>query len=199
MGKIVIVIFCLFLAGCAKVETATSENTQTNSNKTASVQPAAEKEILLKPVAPNVKFNAKQQKYLSESLPPKVREILEKAEKFEILAEVRSENESDGEGMTFEPNRVVRAVEELDKKNVLEAFYLDASREDSPAACYQPHHGIRAVYQGKTVEVEICFDCSRFTVKSEFGDFWGTIVRENRKSEDVFNQIVESKSAAIKQ
>ena len=199
MGKNAVLIFCLFLAGCAKVETAASENTQTDSNKTASVQPAAEKEILLKPVAPNVKLDAKQQKYLDEALPPKVREILEKAEKFEILAEVGSEQESDGEGMTFEPNRVVRVVDELDKKKILEAFYFDASREDSPAACYEPHHGIRAAYQGKTVEVEICFSCSRFIVKSEFGNFRGTIVRENRQSEDVFQQIVESKSAAIKQ
>ena len=199
MGKNVVLVFCLFLASCAKVETATSENTQTDSDKTASVQPLAERGILLKPVAPNVKFNARQQKYLDEALPPKVREILEKAEKFEVLAEVRNDKESDGEGMTFEPNRVVGLIAELDKKNVLEAFYFDASRADSPAACYEPHHGIRATYQGKTVEVEICFSCSRFTVKSEFGEFDGTIVRENNKSENVFNQIIKSKSAAIKQ
>jgi hypothetical protein len=198
MKRIAILIFCLALANCAKVETASNDNIQNNSTKTVAVLPTVEKDTSLKPITPNVKFNAKQQKYLNESLPSPVREILEKAEKFEILAEIPTKPESDGELMTFEPNRITKITEENDKKAVLEAFYFDASREDSPAVCFEPHCGIRAIYQGKTVEMEICFNCSRFVVKSEFGNFDGTIVRENRKSEDLFNQIVESKSVEIK-
>ncbi|HVE59591.1 MAG TPA: hypothetical protein VNB22_22465 [Pyrinomonadaceae bacterium] len=155
----------------------TSENTQTNSNKTVSAQPIVEKEILLKPVAPNVRFNAKRQKYLNEALPPKVREILEKAEKFEILAEVNN----DPDGLDFEPNRVAVITDENEKKEVLETFYFDASEGDYPSACYIPHHKIRAVYQGKTVEIEICFECSKFYVESPFGKYDGGIIRENRK------------------
>jgi hypothetical protein len=198
--KIALILYvCLFLVSCANVQTATTENTQTNLNKTASVTPAIEKEISLKPVTPNVKFNAKQQKYLNESLPPKVRKILEKAEKFEVLAEFRKDGENDGEWTTFEPNRILKVADERNKKEILEAFYFDASREDSPAVCYYPRHLIRAVYEGKTAEVEICFSCSRFIVRSESGEFDGTIVRDNRKSEDLFSRIIESKGIEHKQ
>ena len=40
---------------------------------------------------------------------------------------------------------------------------------------------------------------SLFIVESPFGKFNGGIVRENRKSEDLFNRIVESKSIELKQ
>ena len=199
MRQIVILVCCLAIMNCAKVETVSIDNTETNSNKTAPVSPNAAKDIALKPVIPTVKFNARQQKYLNGSLPAKVREILEKAESFEVLAEIRGQNESDGEGMTFDPNRIAKIIDENDKKVILEAFYFDASREDSPAVCYEPHHAIRAIYQGRTVEVEICFSCSCFIVKSEFGKFDGTIVRENRKSEELFDRIVANKSIEIKQ
>jgi hypothetical protein len=192
-------IFGVFLlAGCLTGKTAPDENFRTNSDKIAAVSPTPENNILLKPVSPVVKLNAKQQKYLDESLPPETREILEKAERFEVLAEVRKEGEDDGEGMTLEPNRILKVVDGKDKKEVLEAFYFDASREDSPAVCYYPRHLIRAVHQGKTVEVEICFSCSRFIVKSELGKFDGTIVRENRKSEDFFSRIIERKGVELK-
>ncbi len=194
----ILILIGFLLAGCAEVGTVSKGNVQDGSNKTCIVSPTVAPEVLLKPVTPNIKFNAKQQKYLNDALPPKVREVLEKAETFEILAEIRRENESDGEGMTFEPNRIARISDDKDKKEILEDFYFDASNEDSPAACYEPHHGIRATYQGKTVEIEICFSCSRFIVKSEFGEFDGTIVREKRKSEDLFNRIVETKSVWLK-
>ncbi len=198
MRKLAVLILCLLAANCTKVETASNENTQPNANKTPAVSPTVELIALLKPIKTVAKFNTRQQKYLNESLPPKVREVLEKAEKFEVLAEIRGEGEFDGEGMTFEPNRIVKIADESDKKNVLEVFYHDAAREDSPAVCYEPHHAIRATYQGKTVEVEICFSCSRFFVKSEFGDYEGTIVRENRKSEEFFDNLVKSKSIEYK-
>ena len=198
MRKPVVLIFGVFLLmSCSKVETA-PEVTRINSEKMPMASPTVETNLLLKAVKPDIKLNAKQQKYLDESLPPDVREVLEKAEKFEVLAEVRKEVENDGERMTFEPNRIAKIISETDKKEILEAFYQDASKEDSPASCYEPHHAIRGTYNGKAVEVEICFSCSRFVVKSEFGKFDGTIVRENRKSEDLFNRIIESKSIEMK-
>jgi hypothetical protein len=196
MRRIAILVFCIFAASCAKVETAANENIQINSNKT--VSPIVEKQILLKPVKPNIKLNAKQQKYLNKSLPPEIREILEKAERFEVLAEVKGQDNRDDEGMRFEPNRIVKITDENEKKEVLEALYVDAATDEPPATCYLPHHAIHANHQGKTVEVEICFNCSRFLVKSESGEFEGTLVRENLKSEDLLNRIIESKSIEIK-
>jgi hypothetical protein len=199
MRKIVILIFCLFAAGCAKVETSPKEIVQNDPNKVAAVSPTAEVKQPLKPVTPSVKLNAKQKKYLDKSLPPEVREILEKAEIFEILAESSGQDKSDRERLIFEPTRVVKVAAEKDKKEILEAFYSDASTEDSPASCYEPHHAIRAAYQGQTVEVEICFSCSRFIAKNGSQKFEGTIVRENGKSEDFFNRIVENQGIELKQ
>ena len=191
MKQLMILIFCvLFLASCSKVETATNI-VPINLEKTPTIQ----ENILLKPIEPKVKLNAKQQKYLNESLPPKVREILEKAETFEVLAEV--DNEPDG--LNFEPNQIATITNEADKKEILEAFYYDASDGDYPSACYIPHHKIRAIYQKKTVEIEICFQCSIFIVESPFGKFDGGIVRENRKSEDIFNRIIQNQSIKINQ
>jgi len=194
MKQIAILIFCLALANCAKVETAPTDANQNTPNKIVQVSPTIEKEVLLKPITPNVKFNGEQQKNLNESLPKKVREILEKAEKFEILAEV--DNEPDG--LSFDPNRIAVVSDENDKKEILEAFYFDASDGDYPSACYIPHHKIRATFEGKTVEVEICYQCHLFTVKSPFGKFDGGIKRENQKSEKILNKIIEAKSVELK-
>lgn len=206
MRKIAILVFCLALAGCTKVETVSNNSTQTNlnstqtnSNKIAAVSPTIENEIFLKPVKLDTKFNAKQQKYLDKSLPPEVREILEKAEKFELLAKVLKEGETERDTAPFEPNRIAKIIDEKEKKEILEVFYKDAATDDIPYSCYQPHHGIRAVYQGKIVEIEICFDCARFHVKSEFGKFEGAFAHESKKSENIFKKIVESKSIELKQ
>ena len=205
MRQIMILIFCLGFISCSKVETASINNidnkTPINSinNKvesTLTVSPTVETNVPLKLVKPTIKLNSKQQKYLNESLPLEVREILEKAEKFEILAEVKLKDKNDG--LKFEPNRISKISNENDKRKILEIFYKDAATDQPPASCFIPHHGIRANYQNKIVEIEICFECSRFTVKSPSGNFEGTIVRQNLKSEDYLNQIIKNQSIEIK-
>lgn len=198
MRQIIILIFCLVLANCAKVETSVnekSENVLIDSKKAVTPSPTVEKEVSLKPVTPNIKFNSEQQKYLNESLPRKVREILEKAEKFEVLAEIDNE---EFDGLSFDPNRIASVSHESDKKEILEAFYFDASDGDYPSACYIPHHAVRATYKGKTVTVEICYQCHLFIVKSPFGEFDGGIKRENQKSEEILNRIIENKGVEFK-
>lgn len=198
MKQIVTLIFCLVLANCAKVETSPVEKVEVNSNKIVSVSPKIEKDVSLKPIIPNVKFDAEQRKYLDESLPSKVREVLEKSESFAVLAEIDEQEIRETDLKTFQPNRITKITDEKEKKQILESFYFDASRPEYPAACYEPHHAIKAVYQGKTVEIEICFSCAQFIVKSEYGKFEGTILRENRKSEDLLRKIIESKSIEYK-
>jgi hypothetical protein len=197
---IVLISSCFILLSCSKVETTSIENTQTTSNKIVTVSPTVQDLKLLKPVIPNVKLNSKQKNYLNESIPPQVREILEKAESFDVLAEVRKEQFSeDDESFVFEPNRIAKITKESDKKEILEAFYSDAAREDALSACYYPYHKLRAIYREKTVEIEICFMCSKFIVESPLGKFYGIIVRENRKSEDVLKRIIKKQGVELKQ
>jgi hypothetical protein len=189
-----LLFFCLILASCSKVETGSSESLPTNTNKMLSASPVVQETVPLKPVTPNLSLNFKRKKNLNASLPPQVREVLEKAETFEILADLSNISRKSG---NLVPDTLVTVKDENTKKNVLDKFYSDASTEEPPAICYEPRHGIRANYEGKTVEVEICFSCSRFVVKSSFGNFEGTIVRKNRKSEEFFEQIVKTQGIAI--
>jgi len=187
----VLISICLALISCSKVENAPDAKAQTLSpTPSPTTQIKTETKPALKTVFPAIKLSSKQQKYLNDSLPPQVRELLEKAEKFEVFAELRAENEFDGEGTTFEPNRIANITNEKDKKEILEAFYKDAADEDSPANCWEPRHSLRATRASEVIEIEICFACSRFEVKSPFGGFSGTIRRANRKSESVFNRII---------
>lgn len=204
MRKILILIFCLVLAGCSKTKTASTDNIQTNTNVITSASPTDKKSLpdddeglLLKPVTPKVKLNSKQKKNLDETLPLKVREILEKSDGFEVLAEVLGEDESDSMG--FYPNRLAVIKNESEKKEILESFYLDASAGPNPSACFVPHHGLRAVYQGKTVKVVICYQCHLFSVKSSFGEFDGGLPYENPKSESILNRIIQNQNVEIEQ
>ena len=195
MRKSLILFFGYFvLISCSKVEMSSNKTAEMNPNKIASVSPKVEANVPLKPVTPKVKLNTRQKKYLNESLPPQVRGILEKAENFEVLAEV--DNKPDG--LDFNPNRIVKITDENTKKEILENFYHDASDGFYASACYIPHHSIRANYQGNTVEIEICFQCHLFYVESSFGKFEGGIVRENQKSEDILNRLIQNQGVELK-
>lgn len=134
------------------------------------------------------------------SLPPKVRDILENADEFEILAEVENK---DGKLVypvkeEFKPNTKVEISKPELVKELLEDFYTDVSRGESPSDCWFPHHILKAKQGDKTVEIEICFSCSRFVGKSSLGEFSGTFAHGNDpKSEAVFNRIVEKYGVSI--
>ena len=189
---------CLALFACARVETALNE-TKPPINTPAPIQTPepVRPSIKLKPVVPEMKFGTKQKRYLDESLPPEARKILESAESFEVFGEVEKDESTEADTRTFVPNTVARIASEKQKKEILDAFYFDAAHEDAPAACYEPHHSLKATSKGKTVEIEICFSCSRFEVKGLTSRFWGTIVRENRKSEDLLTMILKESGVEI--
>lgn len=144
---------------------------------------------LLVSVKPSVQLSPTEQRYLDRSIPPEVRAILESSEKFDVLGEIDKKETSEGDFRSFAPNRLVAVSTDATKKEILEALYHDASKEDSPAECYEPRHAIRASHKDKSVEVEICFSCSRFVIKFGSQEYTGTIVRENGRSEGLFERI----------
>ena len=197
---LLILIFCFLITACERVQTAVDEGhssvvalSPTPTPPSTPLEPSAP----LKPVVPQVKVGSKERAYLDESVPIEARRILEAAESFEVFAEINKDETSETDSRTFVPNRVVRVRTEKQKREILEAFYFDAAHEDSPAVCYEPHHSLKATANGKTVEIEICYDCSRFEVKGLPTRFWGTIVRENRKSEDLLTRIIEESATDI--
>lgn len=144
---------------------------------------------MLRAVKPALELTSKQRKYLDESIPAKVRKVLENSDRFELLGEFDKEESHESDNRSFNPNRLVVIGSDDEKRRILEAFYFDASREDSAAICYEPHHAIKASHLNETVEIEICFDCSRFFARYGPEEYSGTIVREGRRSEDLFEKI----------
>lgn len=147
-------------------------------------------------VSPEVRLSNKQTKELDKSLPSDVRNLLENAEEFEILAEMVTK---DGkliypitEGFDFKPNLKADISDPNLRKVVLENFYYDVSKGSEPANCWQPHHILRAKQGGKIVEMEICFSCSQFRGKGSFGEFSGTTGRGDEKTENLFNNIIKN-------
>jgi hypothetical protein len=140
-------------------------------------------------------LTADQEKHLSHSLPPNVREILEKSQKFSLLAE---EGASASEtGHNFDPPHIARINDEAMKREVLENLYFDVAVKPVLAACYDPHHGIRAEYNGQKVEIDICFTCVRIVVRSPFGEFSGAMRFDDNRSKALFEKILQDKGVKI--
>jgi len=195
-----LIISCVCVAlACSKVNSAPAASPTPepgNSLVTAPTPPIGQGKYL-KPVVPELKLNKDQKKNLDEILPPKVREILEKSGSFDVLAE-KDVDKSDLDGMEFNPNRIARITSEAIKKELLEGLYFDVSTEPYPAVCYEPHHGIRAEYEGQKIEIDICFSCSRLVVRSPFGEFSGGMTHGQRKLEAIFERIVGENAVELK-
>jgi hypothetical protein len=198
MRFVILSIATSMLLACTHVETAPPESLPEPLASPTPSQTTVLPVVILKPVVPDIRLNSTQKQHLNDSLPPEARRILESAESFEVFGEINKDESSETDSREFVPNMVARVTSEQQKKKILEAFYFDAAHEDSPAVCYEPHHSLKATAKGKTVEVEICFSCSRFVVNGIDKEAWGAIVRENRKSESLLTKILDESGVEIK-
>lgn len=57
---------------------------------------------------------------------------------------------------------------------VVKALY-DSVGNGEKMACFDPHHGIRAVKGGRTVDFVVCFDCTQFEVYDRGNVSGGTL------------------------
>jgi hypothetical protein len=48
------------------------------------------------------------------------------------------------------------------RKKLVSEFVKGMEGDITPARCFNPRHGIRATYSGKTVDLVICFECAQF-------------------------------------
>jgi len=90
-----------------------------------------------------------------------VREVLDKAKQLELLSLEPDERKA---GLNdFHGYKVLGSTLIKDKdarKKLLAAFYKGVEdSEGAVAGCFIPRHGIRAVHDGKTVDLVICFEC----------------------------------------
>ena len=194
MRLAIVLTVCFFVGSCiGKVASVPVPVTPT-----VPPQSAASPRSPLHAVELNLPLDKKQKKYLNASVPEEVRDILERSESLEILAEVDTGKTKFDDSRDFNPNRIAMISTERQKEEILRAFYLDAASDEPPAVCYEPHHAIRATYKGTTAEIEICFSCSRFVVTSLPGRPQGTLVRDGRRSEDLLTKIIQEVGVELK-
>lgn len=133
----------------------------------------------------------KQKQKLNERIPPKVREILDRADEIYIHYNINKENNGlRGLGYGNVPNAGATLSDVSLKKQFLDNFYYDASSDESGAMCFTPRHKITAKYNNKTVEIDICYQCKNFKGKSSYGTFGGGLAYED-KSSLIINEVIE--------
>ena len=156
--------------------------------------PTPEDDFLKVPVKTAQPLTRRQKKDLDSTLPPKVREILEKAEVLEVLGLSSDENA----GISWHPDLVANLPLGKERTKLLNSFFYDASAGPNPSGCFVPRHGLKASYKGKTVEVIICYQCHLFVVKGDLGEFDGGVYKDGSAAHDLFENIIRTKGEPIK-
>src|SRR5262249_42133996 len=96
------------------------------------------------------------------------RAILDKAQQYELISLDPSREGDDKDKDKFHGWKVLgqTAFKDADlRKKVLDALVKGIQENDGiAAACFNPRHGLRAVHDGKTVDLVICFECLQVQV-----------------------------------
>ena len=100
-------------------------------------------------------------------IPDQAREILEKANQFELLSIGHSPSpKKPAEDFHEWPVIGKTMVEDSNTRNRLVAAFEKAVEENKGDSmkCFNPRHGIRATHDGKTADFVICFECFQVMV-----------------------------------
>jgi hypothetical protein len=154
---------------------------------------------------------------IEAQIPSKIREALENADEFEILWQEEFSKEKHIEqifiGETEVSGTKIVKVNNLEvRKQLLDALYQDinSAKGASGAACFIPHHTIKAKYKGEFIVLSACFQCGNFIgiiSKKQFGSkipfkiskdetyLHGSIVNKNKsKSMPIFDKIISEQN-----
>lgn len=188
----ILLVFFLFLSSCGMRTSTEVIQAPTVTPETPSLTSEDEslkvERIIAKPLTNS------QKNELDSTLPSKVRTILEKAETLEVLG-LSSEDKT---GIGWYPDIRVKLPLGDERKDLLNAFFFDASAGPNPSACFIPRHGLKATYKGKTVEVIICYQCHLFVVEGDVGEFDGGVYKEGAAAHHLFENLLRTRSEPIK-
>lgn len=184
-------ITALFLIGCRNTENqrASNSNYKTETNST---------EAILSSKNHVDDLTQEQTQRLVRRIPPKIREILDKAEEITISYNVDKDT-MQLKVLMFEtaPNADAKVSDPTLKKQFLDSFYSDAASNSNGSACFSPRHKVNAKYKTETVELDICYECDNFRGESSSGDFGGGLDGQ-RESSVVLDAIIEKYGTKIK-
>ena len=128
-------------------------------------------------------------------------EVFKKADKIEIL--LIDENSGDSvdfrkeefqklnEKDKFHGYKVLKtaSVSKVEFKNQITESLFDSIGNGQTKRCFVPHHGVRATYENKTIELVICFHCSHIYAFNGTGYKFSSISED---AKDYFNILIEN-------
>ncbi|WP_227254865.1 hypothetical protein [Frigoriglobus tundricola] len=127
-----------------------------------------------------------------DRVPDAARAILEKADQLELLSLNPKNEPEDKRGKdTFHNYKILgQTTVKGDDRKALLAALLDGVKNSGSgsAACFNPRHGIRAVHDGKTTDLVICFECTNIVVY--VGDKREQEVHTTRTPQKTFDKIL---------
>jgi hypothetical protein len=104
-------------------------------------------------------------------LPDEIESILEEAETFELLSidpELVALKEKPADAEAFHGYHVLGSTKITDKKtqhNLIAAVDRSMAKSlGSGFKCFFPRHGIRAIHNGQTVDLLLCFQCGNMEI-----------------------------------
>ena len=181
----------MLFVGCRNGESqrATNSNPETETNSSVDIPSSKNQEDGL---------TKEQTQRLDRRIPPKIREILDKAEEITISYNVDKDT-MQLNVLMFKtvPNADVKVSDPALKKQLLDSFYSDAASNSNGAACFSPRHRLNAKYKTQTVELNICYECSNFRGESSSKNFGGGLDYQS-KSSAVLDAIIEKYGAKFK-
>lgn len=125
-------------------------------------------------------------------VPDDIREILEKAESFELYSlNPRHSKENPEKSFHGYPILGKTEVKEAKTRAKLVAAFERGVKEnqDRVAACFNPRHGIRVVRQGKTADLVICFECMSVSPYLDGKEVKGFLISPSPKP--VFDKVLK--------
>jgi hypothetical protein len=96
-------------------------------------------------------------------LPESALKVLQSATEFELYSIDFAHTDKEKTGFHNMKVAGKTTVKDADtRKKLVTEFVKGLEGEINPARCFNPRHGIRATYDGKTVDLVICFECAQF-------------------------------------
>ncbi len=124
-----------------------------------------------------------------KKLPDKAKTVLDKAETIEVYSLDPGDN-NDPKG--FHGWKVLgkTAVKDAAKRTeLLGALEQGLAESQGGAKCFIPRHGVRATYDGQTVDLVICFECSWVYVY--YGDKDGPHLTTSKSPQPAFDKVLK--------
>ena len=84
----------------------------------------------------------------------------EEIEVYQLLPEARHDSRDKGDLFHDYPIEKAVILKQLDSTKMMTVFWQDDDPEGSFAFCFNPRHGLRAKWEGRTYDLCICYECS---------------------------------------